>query len=315
MAAARCHRTGDGPPDRCDDDGMTAGARYLGAMRVVERAGEIAQGGTWILEATHGWANVHSLVPDVFERYARIFHPAMREADERDLPLLGPHEAKTGAPVRTRGDGLVWCEVTWAEVAQANGRAAHAAMEWTAITGSYEFDWHGMQPGIWDRVPQRGSLPLRLARRLCDHLAHFTDTPELCWCASWEGDGNLIGLRSDLMLPRLAMRQRPMLVARGPLRTVTEKSFTDGFEPWDQPEHPQFAEHYRSPSLWWPDDRAWCVATDVDLQSTYVGASAECVDRLLQDERLEVMQTSAEQSVTIDADTINPTPLGQRDNR
>ena len=28
-----------------------------------------------------------------------------------------------------------------------------------------------------------------------------------------------------------------------------------------------------SPSIWWPEDRAWCVATDIDLFDTYVGGS------------------------------------------
>jgi hypothetical protein len=96
---------------------------------------------------------------------------------------------------------------------------------------------------------------------------------------------------------------------------VPERSFTDGFEPWDEHAHQLFAEHYQSPSLWFPDDRTWCAATDVDLRTTYLGASAECVAQLLDDGHLEVMQVTAEQSVTIDADTINPTPLGDRNNR
>jgi hypothetical protein len=57
------------------------------------------------------------------------------------------------------------------------------------------------------------------------------------------------------------------------------------------------------------------VATDVDLQTTYVGASAECVNQLLQDDQLEVMQVPPDQSVSIDADTVNPTPLGDRATR
>ncbi len=294
---------------------MPDAVRHLGAMLVVDDAAQVARAGGWVLEGTRGWGQVHSLLPDVFESYARIFHPALREAEERDLPLKSASESRTGVPARIRHNGIVWCEVRWAEVAHANGRVAHPAMEWTAITGSYEYDWHGMQPGIWDEVPQRGSLPLRLTERLCGQLAAFTSTPELCWCAGWEGDGNMIGLWSDLSLPRLAMSNRAMIVARGSLSSVPQRSFTDGFEAWDEPGHPQFAESYRSPSLWWPDDRAWCVATDVDLQSTYLGGSAECVARLLNDEQVEVMPVSAEQSVTIDADTINPTPFGDRDNR
>lgn len=244
---------------------MTDGARHVGAMRVVEDAADIGRAGDWILAGTHGWAHVHSLLPDVFESYARVFHPAMREAEERDLPLRGPAESKTGAPVRIRDYGVPWCEVRWVEVALANGKVAHPGMEWTAITGSYQYDWRGMQPGIWDLGPRRGSLPLRLTQRLCAQLEHFTRTVDVCWAAGWEGDGNMMGLRSDLTLPRLRMRARSMIVGDGPLSAVPERSFTDGFDAWDSSEHPQFDERYRSPSLWWPDDRSWCVATDVDL--------------------------------------------------
>ena len=42
-----------------------------------------------------------------------------------------------------------------------------------------------------------------------------------------------------------------------------------------------------SPSLIWPDDHAWCVATDVDLRSTYVAATLALADELLSDTRLE----------------------------
>jgi hypothetical protein len=63
--------------------------------------------------------------------------------------------------------------------------------------------------------------------------------------------------------------------------------------------------------LWWPDDHAWCVATDVDLMSTYVGGSADCIDRLVFDDELEAMVVPGDQSVQFDADTINPTPSGQ----
>jgi len=42
-----------------------------------------------------------------------------------------------------------------------------------------------------------------------------------------------------------------------------------------------------SPSLIWPDDHAWCVATDVDLRSTYIAATPALADELLSDGRLE----------------------------
>jgi hypothetical protein len=70
-----------------------------------------------------------------------------------------------------------------------------------------------------------------------------------------------------------------------------------------------FYEKYRNPpSLWWPDDRAWCVATDIDLMSTYVGGSADAIQAILSNEQIEALTVRADQSVTWEADTINPLP-------
>ncbi len=68
-------------------------------------------------------------------------------------------------------------------------------------------------------------------------------------------------------------------------------------EPWEQ-----------SAGLWWPADRAWCVATDVELVSTYVVGSAACVADLLADPRLESAPATVTQPVGDDADQVNPPP-------
>ncbi len=55
------------------------------------------------------------------------------------------------------------------------------------------------------------------------------------------------------------------------------------------------SEH-QTPNLWWPGDRSWCVATEIDLPCTYVGGSAELIDAILADPRLEAMPVAAEDS-------------------
>jgi hypothetical protein len=89
------------------------------------------------------------------------------------------------------------------------------------------------------------------------------------------------------------MPQRPMLLFSGSLSAATT-SFGD--------------LRHLGPSLWWPQDRAWCVATDVDLMSTYIGSTEVCVDALVNDQDLEAMTVSVDQGVSYDSDTINPTP-------
>jgi hypothetical protein len=43
----------------------------------------------------------------------------------------------------------------------------------------------------------------------------------------------------------------------------------------------RFGEHwFQSPNVWWPDDRAWLVHTEIDYHSTYVGGSRGLVEEL-----------------------------------
>jgi len=59
---------------------------------------------------------------------------------------------------------------------------------------------------------------------------------------------------------------------------------------------------------WWPQDRAWFVATDIDLMSTYIGSSRDCARALRACPALEAVDTAAANSVTWDSDDINPLP-------
>ena len=58
------------------------------------------------------------------------------------------------------------------------------------------------------------------------------------------------------------------------------------------------------PNIWWPADRSWCVSTDIDLDSTYIGASEECIERLLKHPSSEVLRTTSDAPVYMAADTI-----------
>ena len=70
----------------------------------------------------------------------------------------------------------------------------------------------------------------------------------------------------------------------------------------------------QSASLWWPADRAWFVATDIDLVTTFVGgsrglrAATSCAIP-----RVEAARVPVDQRFTWDADTINPLPYDAPD--
>jgi hypothetical protein len=259
--------------------------------------------GLWAVAGVGEGATVAGQVPDVFPAYARLFHPAYRYVGSAQ-------EAGPGAVADRDQSGLtVWrCEVRWSEVAEANGRVAHPAMEWASITGAYRhMRSDSRQPGLWDRRPCEGVLPLGQLTRLADVLTEHTRTPERCWFGIWEGFGDLPYVGSPRP-PRLPMPNRDMILLHGPLRALREVSFSESSYRERRPEFRAIS--YRSPSLWWPDDRCWCVVTDVDLNSTYIGASLDCVQALVSDDQLEVLPVTAEQTITFDTDTINPEPEG-----
>jgi hypothetical protein len=241
-----------------------------------------AAAGSWAVTRMGKWSTVACVVPDGFPAYARVFHPALVGDDRR--------------------------EVRWSEVAAANGRVAHPAMEWASITGAFRYlNSDDAQPGIWDQRPAIGTLSQHIVQELAATLSGHTQTPDRCCFAIWEGYGGLPYLGS-LRPQQLAIPNRNMILLSGPLSAMLEESFDEG---WYRPA-PDLRQphHYRSPSLWWPEDRAWCVGTDVDLNSSYIGASKESIDALLANEQLEILPVTADQKISFDADTINPKPEG-----
>jgi hypothetical protein len=239
----------------------------------------------WITEALRPFTEhaVGSLVPPVFEAYARVFHPAVRYPDDwfPETESAEPDSSESLSPDE---------DVTWAEVAAFNGRTAHPAMEWASITGSWEFRGNDDQPGMWNDAPAEGHLPVSVATRLAAVLARHTATPTDCWFGVWEGFGFFPAGGLTLALPG-----REHWLLRGPVDLAAANMAE---EPSEQ-----------SANLWWPDDRAWFVATDIDLMTTYVGGSAACIADLLAADGLEAAPVPADQRVTWDADTVNPLPM------
>jgi hypothetical protein len=254
----------------------------------------------WIAERLHPFAqDAGAIIPPGFEAYARIFHPASRRVGDEHVP------------------------VTWREIADANLRVHHAEMQFgglvTRVGTPARVSDRVPQPGLFDGWPRTGSLPLDLARALVDVLGAHTTTRERCWLAAWEGWGDYrdcsavmmtIGGSPDDALatpppgtyrekptehPTFTLPHRGYYLARGPLAAALATVY--GIE-WD----------YKSASIWWPDDRAWCVATEVDFDWTYVGGSAACIAAILSRPGLEALPASLSDRVTYDGDRLNPIP-------
>ena len=120
----------------------------------------------------------------------------------------------------------------------------------------------------------------------------FTLTPDNCYFCLWEGYGS-IDTRLYKANARVRAPGRDYLLFRGPADSVM--AFLAG--DW------RFWRH--SPNIWWPEDRAWCVATDIDLYDTYVGGSQECIGAVLSNPDLEALSSRLDVRVDLGGDAIN----------
>jgi hypothetical protein len=178
--------------------------------------------------------------------------------------------------------------VRWAKIAAANGTRASAGMQLYALTRGIEYECDP-QPGVYDVAPQEGSLPSELVQPLVEVLARHTATPERCWFAVWNGFG---AMREDIRsAPTFHLPARDYHLLLGPLPAVAEGALDP---PW-----------YQSPNLWWPDDHAWCVATEIDLNTTYVGCAGPCRDEILAVSQLKAISIAPTSGINRYSDQLN----------
>jgi hypothetical protein len=112
-------------------------------------------------------------------------------------------------------------------------------------------------------------------------LAGRTSTPTRAYAAVWEGWG---GRSPAPPAPRVAVPHREMLLFTG---TVEELRDAPG-EAWDGS-----AEGSVPPHLAWPEDRAWCLACEVDEEIEFsVGCSAGTAQALVEELPVAVRRAS-----------------------
>jgi hypothetical protein len=242
----------------------------------------------WVVEGVDQtkFAVVSAQLPGGFEAYARVLHPALERR------------------------GSEYQSVSWAEVAEANERQMHRLVQFDALIGDDRDEQD-------DYTCATGEVPDAISGAFLEVLSRHTATPDTCWFGLWDGWGGIeggsgagtLGLavepgesvpevhetppaypREIIDGPRVSLPGRDYILLRGPLAGIGE--IHD--ELW--------------PNVFWPDDRAWCVATDIDLDSTYVGGSERLIRELLDDASLEAWPAHLDDRVDVGADEINPPP-------
>lgn len=126
----------------------------------------------------------------------------------------------------------------------------------------------------WGR-PAEGGLHAQETRVLATVLADFTQTPDRAFFCPWEGFGlEETEAWSDRPM-RVQAPDRAYHLLAGPVAAA--------------PVLPTPVE-WRCASLWWPADRSWLVATDIDGYLTFVGGSHAAVEAVLADPALDTVR-------------------------
>jgi hypothetical protein len=87
-----------------------------------------------------------------------------------------------------------------------------------------------------------------------------------------ESERRNAAIRAALLeVPAVEMPDRRYYLLTGPVNAVTGLRHPDPVDVW------------RNPDLFWPDDRRWFVATDVNFWSVYVGRDNELIAELADD--------------------------------
>ena len=155
----------------------------------------------------------------------------------------------------------------------------HSLAQWDWISQPLDKE-RGQVP--FTQPPRMGALPISQLSRLRELLAQSTGTPDLCYSGYWDGFGWVP--YSDLAeAPALVLDQRTYLIRPCSLNTPDEAIWrVPGTDPRSEP-----------PTVVWPSDRNWFVASDPDLDSTLVGGSAALVAAILDDPALEAWPVAA----------------------
>ncbi|MGZ5297896.1 MAG: hypothetical protein ACXWEZ_13375 [Actinomycetota bacterium] len=248
---------------------------------------------TWIDDGLQPWGRVNEgvlvgeIVPSGFEAYARVFHPGRR--------FFGNSIEQSTA-------------LRWSEIASVRGKVVHPEMQIEALIDTldaFDYDhWKAISTGGGEWSPPNEWLEDTEALALASVLRPFSASEADAWFMLWDGRGDLgpgiDGIprgvihpdRSDAPVGELlnaTWALRHYLVMRAPLDSLSD---------W-------FRWRMEAPNYWWPDDRAWIVATEIDGFSTYVGGSQGCVDAVLNSPLLEALPSALAHRFDIRGDSPN----------
>lgn len=213
----------------------------------------------------------------------RLLRPSESETlVEAVIPRGFPAYCRLLHPATLYKSGSI-VSVRWGDLARQNGREAHRLMQWESISQREGGDT-GRE--LWSAKPEMGTLPKAARQVLCEYLLPCDDSV----CALvWTGSASIAGLFKSW--PTFSLSHRRYLLAQLPLAAIREGFLKEAT--------------YVSPNLWWPQDKSWLVATEVDMRSTYVGGSQTLISLLLEDSALESWPAFLSDRADLSGDVLN----------
>ena len=210
----------------------------------------------WVARDLDWTRKLRSWMPDRFEGFARVLHPAFVRVSEEEK-------------------GVREISVPWSAVGEWSGKPLNATSHIQDLMLRADgITWTGQ--GREGLAPSQGQMDRESLGRLLTHLADESTTPNEIWMLIWIGYGeppDSLGLPVDVT-SFLRLTGRQYILRRGSILSST-----------GGPDGPSFEN---PPTFWWPADHSWFVACDVDASSTYVGGSDKLIQRVLSDTSLEV---------------------------
>src|SRR5690625_1858014 len=244
-----------------------------------------------------------SIVPRGFEAYARIFHPVHRDRPRDTKTWQGIDQTTYFDGIRDINASLETQQVTWAQ-------AAAIWEGWGGLVSAAGAAYDLIESDDLKATPSRRTLGgSSIVHALRTRLAAGTRR-------------GIAGVRLMFRgLPRKQPKPGTSVLsyeaAAGPrfdLHADTGRRyilFEAGPDAFADPTWPSRAPWTsgvigaQSPSILWPDDHAWVLATEIDYDSTLVAGTSELIQELTQTPGLEALQIRSDADLSIVGDTLN----------
>lgn len=283
--------------------------------------------GDWLRERLDpGFSSVHGVVPHGYPAYARVFHP----------PLVGDAPT-TWAATATAFGTTMHPLAQWQRIVRTPIDG-----DWRTRTGPDGREYSGPLEGeldpaqlaaVADHLVGHTATPDAGVVALWDGhgglLGHLGQTPSSAFAVSGDDPHHQAMLNRSTHDPFNNVFRKPTWqegilsreISEGPrlelhdrehvLFSAAPRTFADADwvlqAPWRDgaAEARGFPPSAQSPSILWPEDRAWVLVTEVDFDSTIVAGPHDLIRAICADERIEALPIREGADLGWNADEVN----------